>query len=61
MVLQFGAYLIPLAVFEAYWRAGRSARPVARRLAAAGMALAAAVTALGAFGAVAFMWGPYMV
>lgn len=59
--LQFGAYLIPLAVFEAYWRAGRSARPAARRLAAAGMALAAAVTALGVFGAVAFMWGPYMV
>ena len=61
VVLQFGAYLIPLAVFEAYWRAGRSAKPAARRLTAAGMALAAAVTALGVFGAVAFMWGPYMV
>jgi hypothetical protein len=61
VVLQFGAYLIPLAMLETYVRAGRSSEPVAKRLAAAGMILAAAVTALGVFGAIAFMWGPYMV
>lgn len=61
VVLQFGAYLIPLAMLEAYLRAGRSADPAARRLTAAAMALAAAVTALGVFGAIAFMWGPYMI
>ena len=61
VVLQFGAYLIPLALFEAYLRARRSPAPVVKRLTAAGMILAAAVTALGVFGAVAFMWGPYML
>lgn len=61
VVLQFGAYLIPLALFEAYWRAGRSTRPAVRLLVITAMALAAAVTALGVFGAVAFMWGPYML
>lgn len=61
IVLQFGAYLIPLALFEAYWRAGRSPRPGVQRLTVAAMALAAAVTALGVFGAIAFMWGPYMI
>ena len=61
IVLQFGAYLIPLALFEAYWRAGRSPRPGVQRLTVAAMALAAAVTALGVFGAVVFMWGPYML
>ena len=61
VVLQFGAYLIPLAMFEAYLRAGRSPAPSVKRLTAAGMILAAAVTALGVFGAVAFMWGPYMI
>ena len=61
VVLQFGAYLIPLAVFEAYLRAGRSPEPLVKRLTAAGMGLAAAVTALGVFGAIVFMWGPYML
>lgn len=61
VVLQFGAYLIPLAMFEAYLRAGRSPASSVKRLTAAGMILAAAVTALGVFGAVAFMWGPYMI
>ena len=61
IVLQFGAYLIPLALFEAYWRAGRSARRGLQRLTVVAMGLAAAVTALGVFGAVVFMWGPYML
>jgi hypothetical protein len=61
VVLQFGAYLIPLALFEAYWRAGRSARRGLQRLTVVAMVLAAAVTALGVFGAVVFMWGPYML
>ena len=61
VALQFGAYLIPLAMLEAYLRAGRSRRPAAKRLAAVGLGLATGVTALGVFGAIAFMWGPYML
>lgn len=61
VVLQFGAYLIPLAVFEAYRHAGRSPQLAVKRLTAASMILIAGVTALGVFGAVAFMWGPYML
>lgn len=61
VVLQFCAYLLPLAALEAYLRAGRSGDPAVKRLTAAGMILATAVTALGVFGAVAFMWGPYMI
>ena len=61
VVLQFGAYLIPLAVLELYLRAGeRGARGT--RFAAAGvMVLATLITAIGVVGATLFMWGPYMM
>lgn len=61
IVLQFGAYLIPLAVLEAYFRGQESRRPAVRRLAGGLILLATLFTTLGVAGAVAFMWGPYMI
>lgn len=61
IVLQFGAYLIPLAVYEAYLRAQAAAAAGPKRAAAALMLLAVLVTAAGSVGAVLFMWGPYMI
>lgn len=60
VVLQFGSYLIPLAVLEGYLRA-RDAGVTARRLAVGLMVVATLLTAAGIVGAVLFMWGPYMV
>lgn len=60
IVLTFGSYLIPLALLELYFRAGRGAN-AALKFAAAVVVLAAAVfTAVGVFGTIAFMWGPYL-
>jgi hypothetical protein len=59
VVLQFGSYLIPLAVLEAYLRA-RDAGMTARRLTVGLMVVATLLTAGGIVGAVLFMWGPYM-
>lgn len=54
----FGCYLIPLAIAELYFRAEKGGR--ATRFAAAGMlALSAAFTLLGTFGALSFMWLPH--
>lgn len=61
IVLQFGAYLIPLAVHEAYLRARDNGGAGPVRAAAALMILAALITAAGSAGAVLFMWGPYMI
>ena len=61
VVLQFGSYLVPLAVLEAYLQAQRSARPAVKRIVAGLVFVATLVTALGVGGAVAFMWGPYML
>ena len=60
IVLQFGSYLIPLAVLEVYFHAQRSLQATPKRLAAGLILLMTAVTALGVAGAVAFMWWPYM-
>jgi hypothetical protein len=60
VALQFGSYLIPLAVLEAYLGA-REAGVNARRLAVGLMAVATVLTAVGVVGAVLFMWGPYML
>jgi len=60
IVLQFGSYLIPLAVLEAYFFAQRSRRATPKRLATALILAMTAVTALGVAGAVALMWLPYM-
>ena len=61
MVLQFGSYLVPLVVLEAYFQAQHSTRPAVKRLVAGVMIVMTLVTAGGIAGAVAFMWGPYMV
>ncbi|MDO9336125.1 MAG: DUF2306 domain-containing protein [Caulobacter sp.] len=60
IVLTFGSYLIPLALLELYVAAGRR-EGAGLKLAAAGLVAAAAVyTAIGVFGTVALMWGPYL-
>jgi len=61
ILLQFGSYLIPLAVLEVYLRAQRSTRSVVKRRAAILVIAMTLVTAGGVIGAIAFMWGPYMM
>lgn len=61
IVLQFGSYLIPLAVLEVYFHAQRSVRPAVKYGAASLVVAMTIVTAGGVAGAVAFMWGPYMM
>ena len=60
VVLGFGCYLIPLALLELYFRAGRSQRTWPKLAVAALVTAAAAFTALGVFGTVALMWWPYL-
>jgi hypothetical protein len=60
IILQFGAYLIPLAVLEAYIQASGSRRAATKRVVAGLVLSMTAFTALGVFGAIVFMWGPYM-
>lgn len=60
IVLVFGSYLIPLAVLELYFWAGRSAHAAPKILTAALVFVAAGFTAIGVFGTIAFMWGPYI-
>ena len=60
IALSFGSYLIPLAVLETYFAAGR-ARSVSLKLAAAALVLImTGVMAVGIFGTVTLMWGPYL-
>jgi hypothetical protein len=61
IIIQFGAYLLPLAVLEIYLRAQTSHAQRTKRTAAALMFLSTAVTIVGVCGAVAFIWWPYMV
>lgn len=60
IVMTFGSYLIPLAILELYEAAKRSASGPLKTLTAAVLAVAAAYTAAGVFGTIAFMWGPYL-
>lgn len=60
IVLTFGSYLIPLAVLELYFAAGRSANVAFQALTAALVAVASVYTAVGVFGTIAFMWAPYL-
>ena len=54
----FGSYLIPLAIAELYFRAEKGGRGL--QFTAAGvLALSAALTLLGTFGAFSFMWLPH--
>ncbi|MEM6666584.1 MAG: DUF2306 domain-containing protein [Pseudomonadota bacterium] len=60
MVIAFGCYLIPPAIYELYRRA-RASRSASVKTATAGLVfVSAGVTAIGVFGTVAFMWLPYM-
>lgn len=60
IVLTFGSYLIPLVLLEIYVAAARSRRMTPKMLAAVLTGIAALYTAVGVFGTVAFMWGPYL-
>ncbi|TPW06294.1 MAG: hypothetical protein FD125_304 [bacterium] len=60
IVLVFGSYLIPLGLLELYFRVGRSAHAAPKLLTAALVLAAAAFTAIGVFGTIALMWGPYL-
>lgn len=60
VVLVFGSYLIPLTLLELYFAASRRENIGLKAFAAAVVFLAAAYTAAGVFGTVAFMWGPYL-
>ena len=60
VVMIFGCYLVPLAVYELYRRA-RLSSSTGAKVAAAGLVFAAAgITAIGVFGTVAFMWLPHV-
>ncbi len=59
IALVFGCYLIPLAALELYFAAQRSPRAW-MKAAVGGMVLGlTGITAIGVFGTVALMWGPY--
>lgn len=60
IVLVFGCYLIPLAILEVYLAAQRAQAPTAKIAAGALVVAAAAFTAVGVFGTVAFMWAPHL-
>ncbi len=60
VVLVFGSYLIPLALLELYFRAGRSTHALPKTLATALVLAAAVFTATGVVGTIAFMWGPHL-
>lgn len=59
-LMTFGSYLIPLTLLELYFAAQRSSGGALKILAALVVVAAAAYTALGVVGTVAFMWGPYL-
>lgn len=59
-VMTFGSYMIPLTVLELYFAAQRSPGAALKVITAGVVVAAAAYTALGVFGTVAFMWGPYL-
>lgn len=56
--LGFAAYLVPLAVLEVYFRTQTRAGASGKYALAGGLVALTGLTALGVFGAIAFMWGP---
>ncbi len=60
IALVFGCYLIPLAMLELYFRAQQSAANSLKILVGSAVLLMTGVMAIGIFGTVAFMWGPYL-
>ena len=60
IVLQFGAYLVPLVVLEIYFRGQTSRHASAGHWVGGLVLLMTLVTIAGVGGAIAIMWGPYM-
>ena len=60
IALTFGSYLIPLALLELYFAAGRSQSRAIKLSVAAAIGLATLYTGAGIVGTIAFMWGPYL-
>ena len=60
IAIAFGCYLIPLAVLELYFSAQQSRRAIFKIAVAALVGAATLVTAIGNFGTIAMMWGPYL-
>jgi hypothetical protein len=56
--LSFAESLLPLAVFELYWRARDQGGPVARTAVAAGLVALTAAMGTGIFGAFVELWLP---
>lgn len=61
IALQFGSYLVPLAMLEAYFHTQRHGDAIMKRLVAGAILLMTGVTAIGVFGTIAFMWLPYII
>jgi len=60
IALVFASVLVPLAVLEIYLAAQRSRQP-SHKIAASALVLAmTALMAIGVFGTIRFMWGPYI-
>ncbi|MEM1378836.1 MAG: hypothetical protein AAGG69_15755 [Pseudomonadota bacterium] len=60
IVIAFGCYLIPLGLYELYWRT-KEGRSEALKVSVSALILCAtAITALGVFGTTAFMWRPHL-
>jgi len=60
IVIGFGCYLIPLAIYELYWRAKRSKSKGIKTLAISLVSVGTFITAIGVFGTTAFMWLPHL-
>ena len=60
IVLTFGSYLIPLAILETWFAATRARSPVLKGIGSLMVGAATVYTAVGVFGAIAFMWAPYL-
>lgn len=60
IVMTFGSYLIPLALLELYFAAGRNTSRMLKAFTATVIAVASLYTAAGVFGTIAFMWAPYL-
>ena len=60
IVLNFSAYLLPIAVLEVYYAAQRSRRALQQYTAGAFVLALTAFMAVGVFGTVTLMWGPYL-
>jgi len=58
--LNWGCYLVPLAVLEFYLRAKKNGTPHQRFAMAGGLVILTVLMAVGIFGIAAFMWWPLL-